>query len=117
METKYSEEEDSDRFYKEIEQRIMHVISDDEEEEQKMKSRAPLLVIHGRRPVFYPTPRLILEVNWYGPFDLGARQRRMYFGYVNWRKWAWQWHGRAVGIRVPAAKARKGTGVFIPKCA
>ncbi|KAK8921498.1 hypothetical protein KSP39_PZI020593 [Platanthera zijinensis] len=108
MDTKYSEEA-FDVFYLEIEERIMLVISDDEDEQVMAArvKRAPLVSINGNQTANFLPKSSFFDVNWYGGFDMGMKQS------------AWPQYGatKAKPRRLPAASGRRGTGVFIPRCA
>ncbi|PKU67115.1 hypothetical protein MA16_Dca008904 [Dendrobium catenatum] len=109
-------EEDNENFYREIEERIMRLISDDdEEEEQKRKNEAPPLSINGERPQLYPMSGSFVDASRYGTFDMGMRQWQAPFVCENCQRRAWLAHELEKVRRSALATGRKGTGVFIPR--
>ncbi|PKU66645.1 hypothetical protein MA16_Dca026329 [Dendrobium catenatum] len=68
-------EEDNESFYREIEERIMRLISDDEEEEElNRENGAPPLSINGERPQPFSMFDSFVDASCYGTFDKGMRQ-------------------------------------------
>ncbi|KAI0495741.1 hypothetical protein KFK09_022048 [Dendrobium nobile] len=109
-------EEDNETFYREIEERIMRLISDDdEEEEQKRKNGAPPLSINGERPQLFPMSGSFVDASHYGTFDTGLRQWQSPFVCENCQRRAWLAHELEKVRRSALATGRKGTGVFIPR--
>ncbi|KAG0480235.1 hypothetical protein HPP92_010832 [Vanilla planifolia] len=98
----YWSEEAFDVFYSEIEERIMLVISEEEEDAKKGPERAPLRPLN-RSPLMVPPKSAFLHANWYASFDTAAKERDLRFGRGNGKKVAYE------------AGGRRGTGVFIPR--
>ncbi|KAH0435913.1 hypothetical protein IEQ34_026536 [Dendrobium chrysotoxum] len=73
--------EENEIFYKEIDERLVRLISDDDEEEELMrKNGAPPLSINGEEPQLFPRSDSFVDASCYGSFDAGLRKWQVPFG-------------------------------------
>ncbi|KAK8945611.1 hypothetical protein KSP40_PGU008163 [Platanthera guangdongensis] len=114
MDSKHGDEV-FDVFYTEIEERIMLLISDEEDGDVMMAERLSHRGCQEKQLLQKP---FLINASRYCSFGQAAKQRRGYCGIGMGRNTAWaqsEWQG---GVRrSPPASGRSGTGVFIPRCA